>query len=373
MKQRKDLYAQALSFAPVLMIEGQPEPIVLDAEGNVYLQIRADNAEKVEFLIADQRYECVRDTDGIWKLKYPQRTGINLVQLLIDDTPVLTPWLPIGHGYSRPYNIVPLETLDDEFYRIKDVPHGSVRREYYFSEVTQTWASCLVYTPPVYDCDTTQEFPVLYLQHGYGENETGWVNMGKVNFILDNLLAEEKISPFVVVMNDGMVQTEDEEGRSYVDHTLFEKRLIKDIIPFIESKFRVKKEKEGRAMAGLSMGSIQTSITGFKHPEYFSALGLFSGFMHDFLQGSELDMVKREGSKNEHLCILDNPERFQEEFKVFFRAIGKEDMLIEEFMKDDVLCNEKGIVHCRNIYEGIHDWNVWRKCIYDFAQLIFRR
>ena len=125
----------------------------------------------------------------------------------------------------------------------------------------------MVYTPYCYEEETEREFPVLYLQHGHGENEIGWTASGKVNFILDNLIAEKKAVPMVIVMSNGMVQTVTEKGERIVDFKLLENQLLTDIMPYIEKKFRVGRTKKMRAMAGLSMGSLQTSIIGFKHPE----------------------------------------------------------------------------------------------------------
>ena len=261
---------------------------------------------------------------------------------------------------------------NEEFYQVKDVPHGSVRREYFFSKVTGEWESCIVYTPYCYEEETEREFPVLYLQHGHGENEIGWTASGKVNFILDNLIAEKKAVPMVIVMSNGMVQTVTEKGERTVDFKLLENQLLTDIMPYIEKKFRVGRTKKMRAMAGLSMGSLQTSIIGFKHPEYFSSLGIFSGFVTDIIQGSPLDMVDRGTSENEHMKILDDAKVFNKTFDVYFRAMGDKDPFWENFAHDDQILNEKGIDQIRNVYPGAHDWNVWRMCIHDFAQLIFK-
>ena len=230
----------------------------------------------------------------------------------------------------------------------------------------------MVYTPYCYEEETTKEFPVLYLQHGHGENEIGWTASGKVNFILDNLIAEKKAVPMVIVMSNGMVQTTTADGRRIVDFKLLEKQLLTDIMPYIEKKVRVGKTKEMRAMAGLSMGSLQTSITGFEHPEYFSSLGIFSGFVSDMIQGSPLDMVERGPSENEHMKLLDDAEAFHQTFDVYFRAMGDMDPFWEHFEQDDAILSEKGIHQIRKVYPGAHDWNVWRMCIRDFAQLIFR-
>ena len=360
---------QPLAFDKVLPYEGQVDCLVYE-NGKPYLQIRAPKALEVQFRINEVEYPCHKDDDGVWKMPYTAEGAINYVQLLVDGVEVLTPMLPISYGYSRPYNYVELDAEDD-FYGVKDVPHGSIRKEYFPSSVTGEWESCVVYTPPGYD-ESKETYPVLYLQHGHGENEMGWTAAGKANFIMDNLIEEGSAKPFVIVMNNGMVQTQDDKGQRVVDFKLFEDYLLKDVIPFVEKKFRVGGKKELRAMAGLSMGSLQTSIIGFTHPELFDALGVFSGFVTDIIQGSELDMPGRGPSDNKHLEILDESDRFNSLFKVFFRSMGDKDPFWQFFRHDDKMLEEKGITQIRNVYEGIHDWNVWRKSFRDFATLIFR-
>ncbi len=369
--ENKDIYAQALSFNPVLPGD-MPPAIDRDGDGNPRINIRADKARKVSMRILDEEYPLSRGEDGIWHLKYPLSVGFAYVQLLIDDVEVLSPYLPVSYGYSRPFNSIALPEEED-FYCLKPVAHGSVRREYFFSSVTGEWESCLIYTPPGYDTDFDTAYPVLYLQHGHGENETGWVYSGKLNFILDNLIAEDKALPFLVVMNDGMVQKESEKEGRIVDHTLFPALLTEDVIPFIEANFRVKKDRKYRALAGLSMGSMQSCITAFDHPELFSYVGLFSGFMRDFIQGNEeMDDIARAPSPNAHLRVLDDAEKFQKTYPVFFRGIGRNDVFLSYFLEDDRILEEKGVSSTRLLYDGGHDWNVWRRCIRDFAKMIFR-
>lgn len=362
--------AQALSFHPVLPWQPAAEGVHQE-NGENWLSLYFPNAKQATLVFAEKEYAGQRQKNGLWKWKLPFDSAINYVQLVVDGSEILSPALPIGYGYSRPYNFVTLDVEGEDYYGLQNVPHGSVRREYFYSGVTGEWESCMVYTPPEYE-KTAETYPVLYLQHGHGENEIGWTSAGRVNFILDNLLAENKAAPFLVVMCNGMVQKVQKDGKRKVDFTLLEPQLLWDVIPFIENKFRVKKEKTGRAMAGLSMGSLQTCITVFRHPEMFAYAGLFSGFMTDFIQGSELDMIQRPAGKNEHLRILDDRQAFSQAFRVFFRAMGTEDVFMEHFLRDDALCREKGISHIRKTYEGAHDWNVWRRCIYDFSQLIFR-
>lgn len=370
-KEKINVNEQILAFNQVLPFEGQVEAVAQKEDGSYCLRFSAPEAKKVSVIIDETEYPCVRNEDGVWEMDYPSQKGIQYVQLLVDGTEFLTPMLPITFGYSRPYNYVALYKPEESFYQIKDVPHGSVRREFFFSEVTGEWESCMVYTPYIYEKETDRIFPVLYLQHGHGENEIGWTNSGKVHFILDNLIAEGKAVPFVVVMCNGMVQTV-ENGLRYVNFNLLEKQLFEDVMPFVEQKFRVGRTKQMRAMAGLSMGSMQTSIIGFNHPESFSALGIFSGFVRDFLTGSEMDMMRGGVSANSHLAFLEDKEEFARQYPICFRAMGTEDPFWEHFAQDDAMLKEKQIPHIRKEYSGAHDWNVWRMCIYDFAQMIFK-
>lgn len=318
---------QALSFHEVLPWQGQIPPLEVQPDGSVIIKITASQAELVTFSVDDKEYSCIRRENGVWEGIFPYRTGHHYVQIKMDGMEILSPLLPIGYGYSRPYNYI--ELPQDDFYQLKNVPHGSVRNEYFYSEITGGWERCVIYTPAEYEEEKGKIFPVLYLQHGHGENEVSWTTAGKVNFILDNLTAEKK--------------------------------------------FQIGKKRELRAMAGLSMGSLQTSITGFCHPELFSALGLFSGFVTDIIQGTSLDMVERGKSNNEHLRILENEKRFAELFPVFFRSMGDQDPFWECFVQDDKLLEEKGIHQIRKVYRGAHDWNVWRKSFLDFAQMLFRQ
>lgn len=368
---KKDLLSQFLSFNPILRPAGIPRPILFDKDQQPWIQIRADQAQSVSMIVYMERYELHKEGD-IWKARFPCNDGITYLQLLIDGEEVITPYLPITYGYSRPYNYVSLPENDSDFYQLKEVPHGGIRREYFCSSVTENWESCLVYTPAEYDIHPEKSYPVLYLQHGHGENEVGWTASGKADMILDNLFAEEKATPFIVVMNAGMVQTINQEGNPTVDYLLFPKMLVEDVIPFIEQKYRVLTDRKHRAMAGLSMGSIHTSITALTHPELFSRIGLFSGFLHDILKGDPLlDPIKRFPSENRHLSILNDKKNFCANYDIFFRAIGDKDIFMESFLEDDRLLREKEIPCIRKIYHGGHDWNVWRRCLRDFVKIIF--
>ncbi len=356
----------ALCFNDVLCYDERPNPLV-ERDGKFYLRLQEKGAKTVQLFFAEALYDFKEVEEGIWEILLPFDTAFNCVQIRVDGRDTLSALLPITYGYSRPYNYIELPTKDSDFYELKDVPHGSVRREYFFSQVTGEWESCLVYTPAEYDENPDKIYPVLYLQHGHGENEVGWTYSGKVNLILDNLIAEKRAVPFVIVMNNGMVQKDHK-----VDHLLFEPMLLSDVIPFIEKKYHAGRSKDKRAMAGLSMGSMQTSMTVCNHPELFSEVGIFSGFLRDWISGSELDMSCHESSADTHLKAFDDADKFNSYFNTFFRAMGDEDPFFEHFTGDDELCEKKGIRNTRKVYKGTHDWNVWRMCIYDFAQMIFK-
>lgn len=282
--------------------------------------------------------------------------GFKYFFLKVDGADVLCPYLPIGYGCCRPMNFVdvPVEGEDwDEL--LPDIPHGAVTRHYYFSEETEKLEICLVYTPPKFD--PNKKYPVLYLQHGYGENEIGWIYQGHAGRIADRLLHEGKMAEMIIVMGNGMTKKEESSDRA-----IFTRLIIRDLIPFIERTYNVYTDQAHRAMAGLSMGSYQTSIVTMTHPELFSYVGVFSGFMR----------FPRAGETEPHLAILDDGERFNESFRVFYRAMGTEDQFFSSFAADDEMLKTKKVNTLRRTFPGGHDWSVWRRCIHDFLPMIFQ-
>lgn len=347
-----------------------PPGIMMLEGGKMRLNFMASTARSVTAEVHRQKYELEKQPDGLWTAVADGGDGgFCPVTFFVDGVEVLNPLAPIGFGASRPINYADIPQEDNDFFLCKDVPHGSVTQEFYPSKVTGVMKSCLVYTPAGYMKETAGEYPVLYLQHGHGENEQCWVHQGKANFILDNLIAQKKMTPCVVVMNNGMVQKE-EEGLRVLDQSCIDRLLLEDCIPFIEARYRVKTDKWNRAMAGLSMGSFQTSYTTLGNPDKFAWAGVFSGFV-----GPRIGRP----ANPDYLKELEDKEKFQRDFKVFFRACGTEDgVAIEAFRGDSAMFAEKGLApgdcpaHVEVTYPGEHEWNVWRKCLRDFAQLIFK-
>ncbi|MBO4297693.1 MAG: enterochelin esterase, partial [Clostridia bacterium] len=203
----------------------------------------------------------------------------------------------------------------------------------------------------------------------YGENETGWVYQGHVARIADQLLNAGGMEEMIIVMGNGMTQIipprQDSAEPAEVmraNFFPFTDVLLADLIPFIEANYPALTDKWHRAMAGLSMGSYQTSLVTLSHPELFGWAGLFSGFLRaPWAKGEE-----------PHLALLDDGERFAASFRLFYRAMGTEDQFFNSFTADDELLATKPVTMLRKTFPGGHDWSVWRRCIHDFLPMLFR-
>ena len=216
-----------------------------------------------------------------------------------------------------------------------------------------------------YRDDLDTKYPVLYLQHGGGENETCWIDLGKTNFSMDNLLAEGKIVPFIIVMNNAMMQVNN-DGNPRLDNSRYNDMIIEDCIPFIESHYRVISDKKARAIAGLSMGSLLSGEMIMQHYDVFGSAGLFTGYTYPKMPGRE------PRSQAEQLKCFDDAETFNREVNPFFGAIGDHEVSLPLFEQEREYCKEKGINYIQKIYPGYHEWRVWRAAFHDYAQMLFR-
>jgi len=364
-----------------------PAGIELQNGGKAILRFNAPKAQSVIVHIGTSEgpvTPLAKGSDGVWSatLTIEQLKAAGSAPYIplfyeVDGTYALNPMSPIGWSHAHPINIIDFPAADIDYYLAghgalaQDVPHGTVVRDYYYSKTCGCMKSCLIYTPPGYNRGEGTNLPVLYLQHGYGENETSWVHLGKANWIMDNLLAEGKAKPMLIVMNNGMVQTESENGTRTWDAMSIERLLLDDCIPHIEANYRVAADKWSRAMAGLSMGSMQTSVVTLSHPELFAYAGIFSGF---------LGMLGPLGAnKNAHFKAFDDKAKLEADYKLFFRCIGDTDHLAEQFHSESKLLADKGLApesgwaaHKQVIYAGGHDWNVWRPCLRDFLTMLFK-
>ncbi len=281
---------RALSFAaqPPQVVPGKPvwERIPMDTgakvmeNGDVQFGLFAPDAKRVSVVFGlrpEAPLEMEKKEDGIWKalLAYdPTFCGPKAFTFRVDGGEVISPYCPIYYCYDMPVNYVDIPDPNAPYVLMRDVPHGSVVSEYYRSDILGDFERCLVYLPPSYH--EGGEYPVLYLQHGYSENETSWIYSGKVNHIMDNLIADGEATPFIVVMLNGMFHGKYNLFPDYQEPFL--KSLLEECIPMIESKYRVKADKWNRGIAGFSMGSMQSCVYGLQHPEVFSHIGLLSRF-----------------------------------------------------------------------------------------------
>jgi enterochelin esterase family protein len=251
----------------------------VNSKGQVRASISAPEAHKVQLDIGGVKYDMIKDENGIWTGdSNPQDEGFHYYQLRIDGAAVPDPGTKYYYGAGRWGSGIEIPASDRDFYSLKNVPHGQLIQKLYFSNITQTWRRCFVYTPPGYEKNLETRYPVLYLQHGSFEDETGWSAQGNANLILDNLIAEQKAVPMIIVMDNGYAfepAKNSESGKP--QRFVFEDVLIKEIIPMIDSSFRTIADRQHRAMAGLSMGANQTIRITMNNLDVFSHIGGFSG------------------------------------------------------------------------------------------------
>jgi enterochelin esterase-like enzyme len=279
----------------------------IEADNRVTFQFRAPDAQKVQVSIANTPFDMVKGENGVWTLTTaePQDLGYHNYWMIVDGAIVLDPGTDAFIGYSHMCNAFEVPDPDGGFYELKDVPHGNVLIKNYYAKSINAWRHIYVYTPPDYEKSPTKRYPVLYLQHGGGEDERVWTEMGRTNVILDNLLAEGKITPFIVVMETSAVGGPGPgPGRGAAPGApadagrgagapgaprgamfgmggpgggAYGQLMVKDLIPWVDSNFRTLADQPHRAMAGLSMGGMQTRMVTLANLDKFSHIGLFSG------------------------------------------------------------------------------------------------
>jgi enterochelin esterase-like enzyme len=362
-------------------------PRILD-DLSVTFRIKAPDAQKVEFGFFDnQRYPATKSDDGFWTATTkPQVPGFHYYRVFLDGVQVNDPGSETYYGTGKQTSGIEIPEKGVDYYLAKDVPHGEVRERWYFSKTTQAWRRIFVYTPPGYDADREVRYPVLYLQHGGGEDERGWANQGRMSFIMDNLLAERKAKPMLVVMEQGYARRPGDTapfpgpppaarpGQPAAPRpdlsrmfSAFEEVMVKDLIPMIDATYRTVPDRENRAMAGLSMGGMQTFQIGLKHLDLFSAFGGFSGGGGGF-GGVAFD------PKTAHNGVMADPAEFNKKVRLLWLGIGTtEPQRMYESVKNYHESLEKaGIKHIYYESPGTsHEWLTWRRSLHQFAPLLF--
>ena len=333
--------------------------------------------------------KLTKGDDGVWMgtTEGPMDEGFHYYHLSVDGGTFNDPGTLNFYGSTRWESGIEIPAHDEEFYAFKDVPHGRVQLVLFPSKLTNTITArpAYVYTPPDYDQDTTKRYPVLYLQHGWGENEFAWWNQGHANLIMDNLIAENKTRPFIIVMTYGLTNEGGRPGGrrpggtggtnatpasatngasggtggrggfppGFGSNAAFETVLVNELIPYIDANFRTLSDQPHRAMAGLSMGGMETHSVTLKHLDLFSHIGLFSGGVI---------------TTND----VNNTPGFREKVKVVFCSCGSRENPGNINANHEAL-DAIGIKNTAYVSPGTaHEFLTWRRSLHEFAPLLFQ-
>ncbi len=358
----------------------------VDSNSRVQIRFKAPDASKVRVNFwSGSKAEMEKQPDGFWTFTTPTMApGLHYYTLIVDGAEVSDPGSTTYFGGSKWASAVEVPEAGATYYLPQDVPHGQVREVWYHSKVTGTWRHALVYTPPAYDAKLNERYPVLYLQHGGGEDESGWTRQGKANFILDNLLATGKAKPMIVVMANGYARragqpAPDLAGKSFGSPEMrkamedgmsaFEDDVTQALIPFIDSTFRTMPDRGHRAMAGLSMGGMQTFHVTFDHLDLFSYIGGFSGAANVFAAGSaNLD------TKTAFNGAMADPAAFAKRVHLLWVGVGtnEPERMKQGIEKLHASLDEAKIQHVFYESPGTdHEWQTWRRDLNDFAPRLF--
>ena len=342
----------------------------IDSERRVTFRVRAPNAKSVAVagraedsgMNGNKPYAMTRGGNGVWLVTTdPVRPGFHYYELIIDGWRGNDPASETYFGWGQPTSGLEVPDPALDFYSAKDVPHGEVRNLWYRSEVTGALRRVVVYTPPDYDRQPDQRHPVLYLQHGAGESERAWTAQGKLNFILDNLLAEGNAKPMIVVMENGYAakagSTPAAEARG---NEAFGELVVRDLVPLVDAAFRTLADRDHRAIAGLSMGAGQALQVGLGNLDLFAYIGALSGGTRSF------------DPKTSFGGVLAEPGHVNDRIRLLWIGHGTEDRGYGSGKSFHEALVAGGIRHVWFEAAGSHEWQVWRKHLYNLAPRLFR-
>lgn len=344
----------------------------VNSQGRVRASILAPNANQVQLDIGGVKYDMTKNTAGVWTGESaPQDEGFHYYQLNIDGASVPDPGTLYFYGAGRLGSGIEIPASDKDFYALKDVPHGLISENIYFSKLTNSFRRCFIYTPTGYNENTKTRYPVLYLQHGSYEDETGWSAQGKANLILDNLIASNQAVPMIVVMDNGYAykaQNSTAAEKKERPESVFEEVMMNEIIPMIDTKFRTISDREHRAIAGLSMGANQTMRIAMNHLDKFAYYGGFSG-TSNYPSSDEIDPAVFLGGK------FNDAKAINKQLKVLWLGLGTKEPnpfpgSIGSFR---AMLDKQGIKYV--FYESqatAHEWLTWRRSLHQYACLLFK-
>jgi enterochelin esterase-like enzyme len=344
-------------------IRNAPYPQITP-DSKVIFNIKAPDAQKVQIDLG-KKYDLVKGNDGFWKVTTDSISeGFHYYSLLIDGVAVADPASESFYGMGRMASGIEIPFNGGAYYALRNVPHGDIRIKKYFSRVTNSWRQMYVYTPPNYDSAVDASYPVLYILHGGGEDERGWATQGKTDLILDNLIAAQKAKPMLVVMMDGNLGAGGFAGFGEKSLQLFERELKETVMPLVEKNYRIAKGSANTALAGLSMGGLQTLYAGIKNTDRFAYLGVFSSGW--WANQPALSNPQYEFMKINAATINSNLKNF------WISQGGKEDIAHSNCKIMLSKFDEMNIKYQYSEYPGGHTWPVWRNNLFNFAQLLFK-
>jgi enterochelin esterase-like enzyme len=330
----------------------------------VTFRVSAPGAQKVQVIpggndngLGAGPFDMAKDERGVWTVTTPPAVpGFHYYWLTVDGFACNDPGTQTYFGWNKECSGVEVPDKALSFYDLKDVPHGEVRAHWYYSKITAMWRRALVYTPPDYDQDPTTRYPVLYLQHGAGESERGWTAQGRAGFILDNLLADKKARPMIVVMENGMVAPRaggsPAQGSGRWRNEAFADVVVQELAPRMDAAYRTIPDRAHRAIAGLSMGGGQATQIGLSTLDKFAYIGAFSG-----------------GGLGKAGANLPDPKPSL----VWIGAGSLESGRAASWKAAVEALKQAGIQAVWFEAPGTsHEWQTWRKCLHDFAPRLFR-
>jgi enterochelin esterase-like enzyme len=356
----------------------------VDSSLRAQFRIKAPDATSVKLRIGGPAIDLEKQPDGFWTVTTkPLVPGFHYYSILVDGADANDPGSHTYFGGGKDSSGIEIPEAGSTYYSIQDVPHGTVHEILYHSSITGTWRHALVYTPPDYDTQTKTRYGVLYLQHGAGEDETGWIRQGHANLILDNLIASHSSKPMIIVMANGYAtrigesdpdffkkQTTDELlGVMKTMAVSFGDDLTKELIPYIDSHYRTIPDRDHRAMAGLSMGGMQTFQIAFDHLDMFSYIGGFSGAaMKQVIARRPLDV------QTDFHGVMADPAAFAKRVHLLWVGTGTEEPPMIKAGLDNLHSTLEGakIEHVYFVSPGTaHEWLTWRRDLKDFAPRLF--
>lgn len=352
----------------------------INSDLSVTFRVQADQASKVQLLmeLGQSTYDMTKGEDGFWQVTTkPLLPGFHYYAIAVDGFSANDPGSRVFFAARKEVSGLEVPGPESDFFAAKDVPHGTLRSMWYLSKTTGQTRRIVVYTPPGYD-QSAARYPVLYLQHGYGEDETGWGDQGHENFILDNLIAAHKAVPMIIVNENGLPDLSfnpippprpgekphpvEEIARAFMNekYAMLERIISGELVAFIDSHFRTVPDREHRAIAGLSMGGAQALRIGLNHLNQFAYIGAFS------------PAIAISDTSKDYDGTLSEPQKLNRQLRLLWIGIGTDDFLFAPVRESHETLEKAGVRHVWVTSSGSHVWTVWRKYLADFAPRLFQ-